>query len=310
MKDKKHIDSLFKDRFKNFEAAPSPEVWNRIHAQLEKEDSDKKVIPLWFKLAGVAALLALLFTVGSMFFNPSNITTNPEFTTTEEINNEVDGLKEDVIFEDKSNTTEIASEDDKTETQIELNEENDNFIKKSSTNNSNLTESKIAVENNNTNKSTNTSASEKQNPLLIKDSEANKLIKKAISEKTATAVETDTEEKTIKSESSIKDSESIINKETTISKTTKIEDAVTETNLSNSEELNKEAEIEETDKPSIFDAIDKKNKVEEAVAINDNTPDNRWDVTPNFAPVFYNSLEEGSSIDPSFADNAQSGDVN
>ena len=33
-------------------------------------------------------------------------------------------------------------------------------------------------------------------------------------------------------------------------------------------------------------------------------------MAPNFAPVYYSSLSEGSSLDPSFSDNSQSGDVN
>jgi hypothetical protein len=39
-------------------------------------------------------------------------------------------------------------------------------------------------------------------------------------------------------------------------------------------------------------------------------PENRWDVAPNFAPVYYSTLGSGSSLDPAFADNSQQGDVN
>ena len=76
MKDKKHIDKLFKDRFNDFEVSPSPEVWGSIQASLEKRKKDRNLIPLWWKLGGVAALLALFFTVGnSVFNNTSNIDT-------------------------------------------------------------------------------------------------------------------------------------------------------------------------------------------------------------------------------------------
>ncbi|MFT4697975.1 MAG: hypothetical protein ACI9SJ_001107 [Flavobacteriaceae bacterium] len=315
MKDKKHIDSLFKDRFKSFEASPSPEVWEKIQAQLQKTDGDKKVIPLWFKLAGVAALLALLFTVGTTFFNPSNAP-SPEFTTIEEvINEEDDSKKNNVIVDKKINTTEIASEDKNTDSNIQTNEDNDNLIKKSSIEQSNISESKIASENNNINNSNkNSTSSEKKNSLFIKNSEADKLIKKATTGKTATAVETNITKDDFNTKNDLelntseKGTESLINKGTSISETTLTEEAVTESNNSETEE--KKTALEESEKPSIFDAIDEKNTVEEVVASNDNDPDNRWDITPNFAPVFYNSLEEGSSIDPSFADNAQSGDVN
>ena len=35
MKKNKNIDELFKERFKNFEASPSPDVWNKIQAKLK-----------------------------------------------------------------------------------------------------------------------------------------------------------------------------------------------------------------------------------------------------------------------------------
>ena len=66
---------------------------------------------------------------------------------------------------------------------------------------------------------------------------------------------------------------------------------------------------ETTNKESIFDAIEDAKKAEEAVA-KTNKPDNRWDVSPNVAPVYYSSLNGGSSIDPMFSDNSKSSDVN
>ena len=60
MKKNKNIDEYFKERFKNFEVSPSPDVWNKIQAKLKEKDV-RKVIPIWYKLGGVAALFALLF---------------------------------------------------------------------------------------------------------------------------------------------------------------------------------------------------------------------------------------------------------
>src|SRR5690606_34634630 len=75
MKEKKNIDSIFNEGFKNFEATPSPRVWENIQAQLKKEKEDRKVIPLWIKLGGVAAVLAILFSIGNWVFNPSEMGT-------------------------------------------------------------------------------------------------------------------------------------------------------------------------------------------------------------------------------------------
>ena len=69
---------------------------------------------------------------------------------------------------------------------------------------------------------------------------------------------------------------------------------------------------EETEKQSIYDAIEEQKQLvsKEAVANNTNPQENLWEIAPNIAPVYYNTLSQGSSIDASFADNSQSGDVN
>jgi len=77
MKIKKNIDDLFKERFENLEVSPSPEVWKNIQTKLKEED-DRKVIPIWIKLSGIAALLVLFFTIGNFLLNDSlNQTVTP-----------------------------------------------------------------------------------------------------------------------------------------------------------------------------------------------------------------------------------------
>ena len=56
MSDKKKIDRLFQEGFKDFEAQPDDAVWKRIEAKLEKKKK-RRVIPIWWQYAGVAALL-------------------------------------------------------------------------------------------------------------------------------------------------------------------------------------------------------------------------------------------------------------
>jgi len=60
MNDKKHIDRLFQEKLKDFEATPSHAVWENISAELQAEEKDRKVIPLWLKLSAIAAVLLLL----------------------------------------------------------------------------------------------------------------------------------------------------------------------------------------------------------------------------------------------------------
>ena len=65
MGDKKNIDRLFREKFKDFEVAPNDSLWTRIESELDaKSNKNKKAIPFWWKLGGVAATLALLFAIG------------------------------------------------------------------------------------------------------------------------------------------------------------------------------------------------------------------------------------------------------
>ena len=73
MKEKKNIDQLFKEQFQDFEATPPPAVWDRIEARLQEKKKERRTIPLWWRVAGVAALLALLLTVGISLFNSAAI---------------------------------------------------------------------------------------------------------------------------------------------------------------------------------------------------------------------------------------------
>ncbi|MES2487715.1 MAG: hypothetical protein V4581_17435, partial [Bacteroidota bacterium] len=62
MSEKKNIDRLFQEKFKDFEVAPPDFVWDNIEDIL-KEKKKRRVIPLWIRLGGVAAVL-----VAGMFF--------------------------------------------------------------------------------------------------------------------------------------------------------------------------------------------------------------------------------------------------
>jgi hypothetical protein len=66
MSDKKNIDRLFQEKFKDFEVTPPDFVWENIQEALQ-EKRQRRVIPLWLRLSGVAAVLA----IGSIFVSPS-----------------------------------------------------------------------------------------------------------------------------------------------------------------------------------------------------------------------------------------------
>lgn len=69
MKEKKYIDRLYQEKFKDFEATPREAVWRSISAKLREEEDKKPVItPFWSRMAGIAAILALIFMIGDWIF--------------------------------------------------------------------------------------------------------------------------------------------------------------------------------------------------------------------------------------------------
>lgn len=313
MKGKKQIDELFKERFKNFEATPSSHVWDAIQATLKKEEDDRKVIPIWWKLGGVAALLAILLTVGSIVFNPFDTTKN--ITSEDAIPLDLPEMKKDLINSDYINKNEIASEEienpstkESSEVVSEIDLVTSSDKEGDPLNISNTKQDAVIAES--TSNKVSNSKKEKTNSILKQNPPL-----EVISEKERIAVVTkkETSEEVVIS----KPNDGVIKKDITLDETAK-----PIANETNDSDINKEGKAtdaktkddvikseEGLNKRSLLDVI-KENKVEKAVAKASNIPDERWDVAPNFAPVYYNSLSEGSSIDPSFSDNAKSGGVN
>ena len=62
MSDKKNIDRLFQERFKDFEAVPPMAAWDNIEKKLDGK-KPVAVFPLWIKWIGIAAGIALLTTL-------------------------------------------------------------------------------------------------------------------------------------------------------------------------------------------------------------------------------------------------------
>ncbi|MCW5519993.1 hypothetical protein J1N09_09100 [Aureitalea sp. L0-47] len=327
MKEKKQIDKLFQERFQNFEATPPPDAWANIEAELRKEKKDRKVIPLWWKVGGVAALLALLLTISNSVFDWGS--DNTQITEEDKIENTTDleNMDKDTILTEKAiEDTDVASDTEETD-ELE-NVENDQKVY---TNN----ESKDAIIK--TDKSVESAVtSEDPDSKLKKKSEIKDPIirdKKIITDpvvRDAVAKENSEEKKTEVEKKDLlkKDPKEIIDRKVVetekvateevnkkeletnplIKKGAQIKDAKIEEAVAK-EEADEVKEAAEEEKKSIFDAIEENKEVEEAVA-KEESPGDRWEVSPNVGPVYYSSFGNGSSIDPTFADNSQSGDVN
>ncbi len=66
MSGSKNLEQLFRERFENFEAAPPEHVWENIEEKL-REKKKRRLIPFWFKAAGIAATLLIGFLTADYF---------------------------------------------------------------------------------------------------------------------------------------------------------------------------------------------------------------------------------------------------
>ncbi|HEX9600947.1 MAG TPA: hypothetical protein VF985_05620, partial [Mariniflexile sp.] len=290
MSDKKHIDRLFQEHFKDFEVTPSDAVWKNIEAQLNQDKKKRRIIPIWWQYAGVAALLALLLTIGgTYFFNKEN--TNPIKV--------VDTEDAQTRSSNPSNDTKIAVENDNA-TQNNLENDSQNNTKVASSTTKESQEPSIT----NTSPSTNKNESTHQSGIAS-DKKSN--VKNSITTSNNNAFASNSEEKNKSTNPAVtnnsenknetpKNRESLINTE-------KAKELIN--NASKDSTAIAKAENKEKKSLTIEEALDSNKDV-----VENEKDKNKWRITPNAAPVYFNSLGEGSSIDPQFNSNSKTGEVN
>ena len=270
MKQKKNIDQLFNERFANHQADPASHVWDKIQARLEKDKKDR-VIAIWWRTAGVAASLALIFSLAGL----------------------LDNTQSNSIVEQQPEVKNNSTPSPKIDKAVEINLRQDN-TRVATTNkdaqNQTITP-QIEVNDNKTSK----------NKIIVLNKPKNAVAKLAV-KKDAGVPAKNLGVAVVKPNNSpvISENKEIINTEVVVPTGSSTVIAALE-NIS----------PEGAEKQSIFDAIKEQKQLESKDAVAKiSSQENLWEIAPNIAPVYYNTLSQGSSIDASFADNSQSGDVN
>lgn len=75
MSERKNLDKLFQEKFKDFEPETPDSAWPYIEERL-KEKKKRRVIPIWWKLSGVAAVLLIGFALSDGYLNRGPGSTN------------------------------------------------------------------------------------------------------------------------------------------------------------------------------------------------------------------------------------------
>ncbi len=316
MSDKKNIDRLFQEKFKDFEAMPNDAVWDNISSRIQQKKKSRRVVPLWWAIAGTAAVIAIVLTIGSGILNSNeNNTINP--VVNESTNNDSDTNtkpngteqntsdqyinKQDAVVIENNNTlpgdnNHIANEN-KTDANNKLH--TTDFTKKS-TGNGTIASNDKSVSHQLTNTTSPNSEIDKSVATNTQD-EQNRSNKSSIivnnEIKPSAEIEKIIEENRT-SDTSVAQENTSKNSSIGTSTSTKEGEEPNPQNELSSEPVKTEQTIEE----AIAEANDINEKEEE-------NP-NRWSVAPNVAPVYFGSLGEGSAVGSQFNNNTTSNTIN
>ena len=292
---KKKLDELFQDKLSDFKPTPDNKVWRAIDATLEKKRK-KRIIPIWWKLGSIAAVLVF----GLLLFNP--FTENQPSNKTL-VNTQKETYKKTTVQSDSEKETPIESlypiENPIVEKAIIESKDLYDKDKKGSSKPKNANETIVLADKNiNTNRSKKNDAMVGNKPKININSTilivGNTSVKKIKSEDVYNASYTEeglenSNNETAKSslEINILNKNADINSEVVINTTT-----------------DENKEIAEIDKKSIFEEITDQEEEKQ------NVTGNRWSAGPNIAPVYFNGHGKGSPVNSIFTPNSKSGNIN
>ncbi|MGX1928135.1 hypothetical protein [Flagellimonas sp. 2504JD4-2] len=331
MMGKKNLEQLFKEVFRDFTETPDDKVWKSIEASLNKKEQKKRVIPIWWRLGGVAALLAILFYVMNPF-DGSNENGDTIITETQTENNVPNADVEDT--ESKKSETFTAPDNEQlvesstadnqeSNTNNDSNSDADDALLKNQSHESNqqLVANPDQERNDRTLNSDRISGNEldavttaeqevakvdNQQQYIVQDereeiavAETNtSSVKNAETETNGNLPsETEVQEENITQQENLFE---VPNKGNAIAENKMDEQQSTDENDTQNEDLKVSPE-----KKSIFEVIEERE--EEAIAENKSP---KWSVGPSVAPVYFSATGNGSPIHSNFAANSKSGNVN
>jgi hypothetical protein len=331
MKDKKNLDRLFQEQFKDFEETPSEIVWKNIEAELNKKKK-RIVIPLWYKLSGVAALLIFGFLGTRALWNQSKIEPTNPIVTEEKIDSSTnensavslddkDGQKQMNVNEDNSNKQNNNVEKPLFSDDAIANEDSNSEKPSKIENHQNSTSDKLNQKKKEktgfvSNTSDNKNQSQEETKYILNRTKNAELVDNSIQNKKTNTIST----------TEIAISSSGINEQKIIDQSKEVKKLDNNSSgiliekyiVQNNKEFVLENHTSKTDKNKIDSAAvaslivtkeelntlgellkekekDQKPKVE--------PKENKWQITSNVAPVYLGSSSNGSPIDSQFANN-------
>lgn len=340
MSERKNIERLFQEKFKDFEVEPSEKVWKNIESKLKEKKKNRKVIPFWLKLSGIAATLLIGFFISDSLFknnkdNDSNVVieennrlensdlnsiknketiTSSEIskTETEETSNSNSSDKiiiQSEISKSKSKKNTDWNSNDNATTQSEVSkaeiEKNSTLNPSGKITNGNLSASERKQKNNlgrrlksETNKAIVSDDSNNRENIQKKDFK-NKKKNTAIDENLKLEINSDQDANS-----------GLVNQSSSENKSP--ENAIDNKLLDNKNQIGI-ANVTDSDKKTdstaiavlIPNALEELLKEKEKKIVTKEPKLNKWQISSNVAPIYYNSVSNGSPLDSVFKSNGK-----
>lgn len=320
MSERKNIDRIFQEKFKDFEVNPTEDLWGNIEARLE-DKKRKRVIPFWWKISGVAVVLLIGIVMTKTVFNndivPVNSVVNEEKSNQDKgkTNTEADTEFKKRVTNQINNTSETVTDNE---------ESNDNSLKSDNTDDTLVPNSKSNNQKSNGKIKSSPIVNDSKSAVAQGKPSKNRLSKnKSLSENNTTLV---TESAFVKNETPI-----AVSQENSTQNITENPIVQTENNTNKSKEINaivapKEINLDGLKGNNTTNIAVKEieNKVEDTAtnkSIADNpleellkekekksnqeSKQNRWQLTSNVAPIFLGSMSGGSPIDSALVNNSK-----
>lgn len=324
MSEKKNIERLFQEKFKDFEAIPEPKVWDNIEDALKKKKK-RRVIPLWWRLSGVAAILLIGFMVGDGMINNSSKRTieivnenNPEKIDSKGGKNILPINKEESIAssdseKNSSDENQVNSEETPTVNSSEKNNAGNNSVAIQETSANSKTKSSNYGSTNSRKNNLASHSKRSNNKAIASHSKVkNKTGKSNTAKQSSESIIPDESVASVYNSNKIIESENnsedqIAQKTASEKETKNINSSKIAFDTSTFEKQKKDSAVIAAVEPNALEELLKEKEKQQTVT---EAKLNRWQITSNVAPIYFSSASNGSPIDAQFAENQKTYEKN
>ncbi len=330
MSERKNIDRLFQEKFKDFEAGPPIDAWENIEARLRKKKR-RRVVPFWFQLSGVAAALVLGWLVYTGYMNNSEdqnsvvdqqettapvnapgqlITSDPlEAVATEDYNTEDNALRTPVNQDLNSEQHKNAGNSQQKKPENSVNKINNRtrIVNKGHKANRDRQQNPATAVANNEN-GANEADLEQRREKLISDPHTRKI--ESANPQGQVAHRESKNNRATEDRNAVDTTSDLKPEEQNLDLTQQFAGTTRNDSLSEDQSMivTNASDLEKIDTTAIATVVP--NSLEELLNEKENNVTeepkvNRWQVSSNVAPIYFSSNSNGSPIDPEFSQNSK-----